>query len=81
MLGHSHDVIRHVDWVMRAIYGGDGPSSIHRSLPIDKIDRARLSSPKLAVLLACGSFNPPTVMHLRMLELAKDQLAKVLPSL
>ena len=24
------------------------------------------------VLLACGSFNPPTVMHLRMFELAKD---------
>jgi len=24
------------------------------------------------VLLACGSFNPPTVMHLRMFELARD---------
>lgn len=26
------------------------------------------------VLLACGSFNPITNMHLRMFELARDQL-------
>ena len=24
------------------------------------------------VLLACGSFNPPTIMHLRLFELARD---------
>jgi len=26
------------------------------------------------ILLACGSFNPPTIMHLRMFELARDYL-------
>ncbi|CAG7734232.1 unnamed protein product [Allacma fusca] len=26
------------------------------------------------VLLSCGSFNPPTIMHLRMFELARDYL-------
>uniref|UniRef100_A0A5S6QNT4 Nicotinamide-nucleotide adenylyltransferase n=1 Tax=Trichuris muris TaxID=70415 RepID=A0A5S6QNT4_TRIMR len=26
------------------------------------------------VLLACGSFNPPTILHLRMFELARDYL-------
>ena len=25
-------------------------------------------------LIACGSFNPPTLMHLRMLECARDHL-------
>jgi nicotinamide mononucleotide adenylyltransferase len=29
------------------------------------------------VLVSCGSFNPPTFMHLRMLELAQQQMAKV----
>jgi nicotinic acid mononucleotide adenylyltransferase len=29
------------------------------------------------VLVTCGSFNPPTFMHLRMLELAQQQLTKV----
>lgn len=29
------------------------------------------------VLVSCGSFNPPTNMHLRMFELAATQLAKV----
>ena len=31
------------------------------------------------VLLSCGSFNPPTIMHLRMFELAADALRKVGP--
>ena len=26
------------------------------------------------VLLACGSFNPPTILHLRMFEAARDFL-------
>ena len=29
------------------------------------------------VLLACGSFNPPTIAHLRMFELAADTLREV----
>ncbi|VDO68721.1 unnamed protein product [Heligmosomoides polygyrus] len=26
------------------------------------------------ILLACGSFNPPTLMHMRMMEVARDHL-------
>lgn len=29
------------------------------------------------VLVACGSFNPPTIMHMRMFELAAAALEKV----
>lgn len=29
------------------------------------------------LLVACGSFNPPTIMHLRMFELAADALRGV----
>ncbi|KRT79255.1 hypothetical protein AMK59_7159 [Oryctes borbonicus] len=32
---------------------------------------------KKVVLLACGSFNPPTNMHLRMFEVARDHLQKL----
>jgi nicotinamide mononucleotide adenylyltransferase len=28
------------------------------------------------LLLACGSFNPPTLLHLRMFEVARDTLRK-----
>ena len=28
------------------------------------------------VLVSCGSFNPPSIMHLRMFELAADALRK-----
>ncbi|XP_050032111.1 nicotinamide/nicotinic acid mononucleotide adenylyltransferase 1 [Dermacentor andersoni] len=33
-----------------------------------------MPSPKKVVLLACGSFNPVTNMHLRMFEVARDNL-------
>ena len=29
---------------------------------------------KNCILISCGSFNPPTIMHLRLFELAKDHL-------
>lgn len=29
------------------------------------------------LLVACGSFNPPTIMHLRMFEIARDHLERV----
>jgi nicotinamide mononucleotide adenylyltransferase len=32
------------------------------------------SNPRYAVLVLLGSFNPPTYMHLRMFELARDEL-------
>ena len=31
---------------------------------------------KKSILISCGSFNPPTIMHLRLFELAKDHLEK-----
>ncbi|KAK6633075.1 hypothetical protein RUM43_012818 [Polyplax serrata] len=34
-------------------------------------------APSKVVLLACGSFNPPTNMHLRMFELARDNLNRL----
>jgi nicotinamide mononucleotide adenylyltransferase len=44
-------------------------------LPTDKLSCTRQSqnSPPL-VLVSCGSFNPPTYMHLRMLELARQEM-------
>ncbi|KAL3270078.1 hypothetical protein HHI36_009136 [Cryptolaemus montrouzieri] len=33
--------------------------------------------PTKIVLLACGSFNPPTNMHLRMFEIARDHLHRI----
>ena len=32
------------------------------------------------VFLACGSFNPPTHMHLRLFELARDHWAAARPA-
>ncbi|KAJ8945109.1 hypothetical protein NQ318_001574 [Aromia moschata] len=34
-------------------------------------------APIKVVLLACGSFNPPTNMHLRMFEIARDHLHRL----
>ncbi|VUZ49272.1 unnamed protein product [Hymenolepis diminuta] len=34
------------------------------------------ASPELVVLVACGSFNPITTMHLRMMEIARDAVEK-----
>lgn len=34
-------------------------------------------APVKVVLLACGSFNPPTNMHLRMFEIARDYLHRM----
>lgn len=40
----------------------------HRTVPPPRIP---------VVLVSCGSFNPPTIMHLRMFDLATEALAKV----
>nr|XP_023029131.1 nicotinamide/nicotinic acid mononucleotide adenylyltransferase 3 isoform X1 [Leptinotarsa decemlineata]XP_023029132.1 nicotinamide/nicotinic acid mononucleotide adenylyltransferase 3 isoform X1 [Leptinotarsa decemlineata] len=34
-------------------------------------------APSKVILLACGSFNPPTNMHLRMFEIARDHLHRM----
>ncbi len=48
-------------------------------LPLDKLScKAAAAAPREpVVLVACGSFNPPTVMHLRMLELAAHEMTRV----
>ncbi|XP_053407362.1 nicotinamide/nicotinic acid mononucleotide adenylyltransferase 1-like isoform X2 [Mercenaria mercenaria] len=38
--------------------------------------RLNMTTPQKVVLLACGSFNPPTNMHLRMFELGRDHLQR-----
>jgi len=35
---------------------------------------SKLKMRKNCILISCGSFNPPTIMHLRLFELAKDHL-------
>ena len=55
------------------------------SVPVDKLachlraEGAAASNirDKPCVLLACGSFNPVTVMHLRMFEATRDELCQV----
>jgi nicotinamide mononucleotide adenylyltransferase len=44
-----------------------------------RTDKLRVQHPERrpVVLLSCGSFNPPTIMHLRMFDLAADALAQV----
>ncbi|KAJ0261601.1 Nicotinamide/nicotinic acid mononucleotide adenylyltransferase [Hirschfeldia incana] len=45
------------------------------SLPVDKLSIGSQPEDKdCVVLVATGSFNPPTFMHLRMFELARDAL-------
>ena len=51
-------------------------------LPKDKLEEdwlaaGRQQSP--VVLVSCGSFNPPTIMHLRMFDLATQALQEVRP--
>ncbi|VVB16149.1 unnamed protein product [Arabis nemorensis] len=45
------------------------------SLPVDKLStRSKPEDKTCVVLVATGCFNPPTFMHLRMFELARDAL-------
>lgn len=48
------------------------------SLPTNKLSESVTSDTEQqpVVLLNCGSFNPPTIMHLRMLEVAAQALRK-----
>lgn len=43
-------------------------------LPLDKLSIPSNKEKTSVVLVATGSYNPPTYMHLRMLELARDAL-------
>ena len=46
--------------------------SIYDFMFSDKMAVSTVGNGERIVLLACGSFNPPTTMHLRMFELAFD---------
>lgn len=57
-------------------------STVDVQLPTDKLSpslQPHDSKAELApvVLLNCGSFNPPTIMHLRMLDLGAQVTQKV----
>ena len=43
-------------------------------LPVQVVVKGPLECEMDVVLIACGSFNPITNMHLRMFELARDHL-------
>ncbi|KAI3913673.1 hypothetical protein MKX01_035869 [Papaver californicum] len=43
-------------------------------LPLDKLSLESVNGRVFVVLVATGSFNPPTFMHMRMFELARDAL-------
>lgn len=67
----------------RSILGGSRVPSLEvaTALPIDKLSCKRAAQRPGAthepvVLLSCGSFNPPTYAHLRMFELAAQELIK-----
>jgi len=46
----------------------------HTELPTDRLLQAPLDGREPVVVVSCGSFSPPTMMHLRILEDAKDHL-------
>jgi hypothetical protein len=59
------------------------PAAVDVPLPTDKLrgcKHARDAHHRPVVLVACGSFNPPTVAHLRMFDLAEHVLAQVEPA-
>lgn len=63
---------------------GQGSSAIiHVPLPVKKLsNRLPSESDKQPVVLVnCGSFNPPTIMHLRMFDVAAQVLRKVIAGL
>lgn len=58
----------------------DSTSPVDVPLPLDKLAEDWLATGDQAppvVLVSCGSFNPPTIMHLRMFDLATQALQEV----
>ena len=62
---------------MTAIQGSSASTDV--PLPADKLSPSLPSDvdQKPVVLVNCGSFNPPTIMHLRMFDVAAQVLRKV----
>ena len=60
----------------------DSTGPVDVPLPLDKLAEDWLAAgeqPSPVVLVSCGSFNPPTIMHLRMFDLATQALREVRP--
>ena len=62
--------------------GAQPPAQVDVPLPTEKLrlksrDDGTESPHCPVVLVACGSFNPPTLAHLRMFDLAQHALAEV----
>ena len=78
-LGAAFVAACNIDLVWAKLHA-QGSSVPDRPLPLDKLRcrwvRGRSSAPE-AVLVACGSFNPPTRMHVRMVELGAQRLEQV----
>ena len=51
--------------------------STHSMAAMGGLDQGSARSQQPVALLSCGSFNPPTVMHLRMFDLARFALEEV----
>jgi len=74
----------HLHVAPSAIHRRDDPQSFYQTGSLDAkiqipLDTSRLSDiskvpegTKAVVLLACGSYSPPTVMHVRIFETARD---------
>ena len=62
---------------MTAIQGSSASTDV--PLPADKLSPSLPLDvdQKPVVLVNCGSFNPPTIMHLRMFDVAAQVLRKV----
>ena len=61
----------------------DSTCPVDVPLPLDKLAEDWLATgdhPSPVVLVSCGSFNPPTIMHLRMFDLATQALREVRPA-
>lgn len=59
-----------------------GAGTVDVQLPTDKLSSLQTdggnADATLVVLVNCGSFNPPTIMHLRMLDLGAQVMRQVL---
>ncbi|XP_071568010.1 nicotinamide/nicotinic acid mononucleotide adenylyltransferase 1 isoform X2 [Temnothorax nylanderi] len=56
-------------------FDGDGGGAVGRRCGNEF--RARKMAPTRVILMSCGSYNPPTNMHLRMFEIARDHLHRM----
>ena len=69
-----------IPWTVLCIWASDGAiaGAKVQQLPVDKLqckwEPGTPTGRPQAVLVSCGSFNPPTYMHLRMFEVAAQHM-------